>query len=232
MIDRFRRRIRRHMPAGAALLAALALGACQTGEGSRPLASADITTGTKPIAFESIDGPPEAVFNKLVASLATEADARRIRVVSRESDPVYRVRGYLAASVENGKGTVDWVWDVFDADRQRVLRVAGAENVGPGKDVWKEVDGDTVNRIAAQSLDEISTRLAQGLPPKPTGAVPQGAPDAAAEPAPEDLGPPPAVRTDDGPPIASTEPSGAMPGTMVAQAPEVPTSALTFAAHP
>ncbi|MCS0501473.1 hypothetical protein [Ancylobacter mangrovi] len=216
------------MPVGVALLAALALGACQTNDGSHPVARADITTGTKPIAFESIDGPPEAVFDKLVASLGTEANARKIQVVSREGDAAYRVRGYLAASVEGGKGSVDWVWDVFDADHERVLRVAGVEELGKGKDVWSELDDAAVERIASQSLDEISTKLAQGLPPKPAEAVPDAAPEPAEAPA---------VRMDNGPPIASAEPADgqdgeAGPGTALAEEASAPSQTLSFAARP
>ena len=207
-------RLRRLGPAVAALLAAFALTACQTGDGSKPVAGIS-SSGPKSIAFESIDGPPQPVFDKLVASLSTEANAQQVQVVSRESDAAYRVRGYLAASVEGGKGSVDWAWEVFDKDRERVLRVAGVEQVGKGKDVWDQLDDAMVNRIAAQSLDEITTRLASASsaprprPAKMTPAAPLEAP---------------AVRTDDGPPVASADD---IPADAV-----VPSTALTFASHP
>ncbi|MBS9478584.1 hypothetical protein [Ancylobacter radicis] len=223
MLDRLRRQIGRRLPTTAALLVALALGACQTGNGNKPVAATSLS-GTKSIAFESIDGPPQPVFDKLVASLSSEASTRQIPVVSRETPAAYRVRGYLAAAVTNGKGEVDWAWDVFDADQARVLRVAGTEKIGEGKDVWNRIDDATLTRIAAQSLDEISTRLAKGVPPSPA------APAAAEEPATGEPGAPPAVREDDGPVVA--EGTADEPGPAVAEAAAPASSGLAFAAHP
>src|ERR1700676_1556648 len=51
------------------------------------------------IAFESIDGPPESIFRKLVQDLNDEAASRQLAIVSREAPAQYRVRGYLAALV-------------------------------------------------------------------------------------------------------------------------------------
>ena len=79
------------------------------------------------MAFESIDGPPPEVFRKLVANLNDEADARQIAVVSRTGTATYRVRGYVSALVERGKTTFAWVWDVYDTDKRRTLRIAGEE---------------------------------------------------------------------------------------------------------
>lgn len=196
-------RCRRLVPAAAAVAAALLLAACQTGSGDSPTARASVgaSSPSRAIAFESIDGPPQPVFNRLVASLTNEADARNMRVVSRETDAGYRVRGYLAASIEDNKGTVDWAWDVFDKDRVRVLRVAGSEQVGNGADVWSRCNDEVVDRIAAQSLTEIASRL-DGAP-----ATSRQAPAQARPAAPEPAGAPPAVRPDDGPPVASTGPA-------------------------
>ncbi len=227
MIDRLRRLMGRRLPTTAALIAALALGGCQTANGNKPVASTSITGGNNAIAFESIDGPPQPVFDKLVASLSTEASARQVKVVSRQSPAAYRVRGYLAAAVANGKGEVDWAWDVFDADQERVLRVSGTEKVGDGKDVWNKLDDAALTRIAAQSLDEISTRLANGVPAPAAASDP-----AAAESAPvETPGAAPPVREDDGPVVA--EGAADEPGPAVAEATtQDGGAALTFAAHP
>lgn len=226
MLARFRP-LGRRLTTTAVLLAALALGACQTNGGNKP-ATAAISPGSKTIAFESIDGPPEPVFDRLVADLSEQAKARQLPIVSRESKAAYRVRGYLAASVANGKGEVDWVWDVFDADSDRVLRVAGREKLGPGKDVWEKLDDETVQRIAAQSLDEISTRLAVGTS---TSSGAAAAPSAdTPEPDPADA---PPVVPGDGPAVAAAVPDD-LPADIVAEAPETEgsTRALTFAAHP
>lgn len=162
-----------------ALTGALLLGACQTGGGKSPLATSSGGGTARAISFESIDGPPRPVFDKLVASLGTEADSRNIRIVSREQDAGYRVRGYLAASIEDDKGQVDWVWDVFDKDRVRVLRVAGSQQVGRGKDVWARIDDEMANRIASESLTEIASLIGGAPPARPpaTGTQPPQAPE-------------------------------------------------------
>ncbi|HSI40608.1 MAG TPA: hypothetical protein VLA00_08705 [Xanthobacteraceae bacterium] len=174
------------------LFAAALVAGCQTGSSGSPTARA--TSGTVParaIAFESIDGPPPPVFQRLVANLSTEAQERQLAVVSRDTEATYRVRGYLAASVEDGSGTVDWAWDVFDRDRVRVLRVAGTEKTGKGADVWARCDDAVLERIAGRSLDEIASRLDGSSPKRQTipAAVP-AAPEAAPEPIPEGDGPP------------------------------------------
>jgi hypothetical protein len=125
------------------------------------------------IAFESIDGPPLAIFQKLVADLSTEAEQRRILVVSRAGEPAYRVRGYLAALISHGKTHIGWVWDVYDAQKQRAFRVAG-EEVVPGKtaDAWALLDDAMLARIARTSMDQIvaflgapDTAVALAAPP-------------------------------------------------------------------
>ena len=70
----------------AVLLSLSLLAGCQTGGGSSP--TARTTSGTVPahaIAFESIDGPPPPVFQRLVANLSTEAQERKLAVVSRDT---------------------------------------------------------------------------------------------------------------------------------------------------
>jgi len=223
MIARLRRLLGRRLPTTAALLAALALGACQT-NGGKPVASGAIS-GTRAIAFESIDGPPQPVFDRLVASLTSEAKSQQVPVVSREArNAAYRVRGYFAAAVQNGQGEVDWVWDVFDADRERVLRVAGTEKVGAGKDVWNKLDDEAVNRIAARSLGEITTRLAAGPAPS----------QPAAPATPEEIEAAPPVQPDDTSAVAAAGTAAEEPGEAVAENADMapPGSALTFASHP
>jgi hypothetical protein len=116
------------------------------------------------VAFESIDGPPRPVFNKLVASLSAEAESRQVAVVSREADPAYRIRGYLAAHVEHGRTQFVFVWDVYDAAKQRALRISGEETGKLGKrkpaDAWAAADDAVVGRIARASMDQLVAFLA------------------------------------------------------------------------
>ena len=116
-------------PVGVLAVAALAASAagCSSlpSDGRASLASAATPGST--LAFESIDGPPPEVFRKLVTNLNDEAGARKIAVVPRSGAATYRVRGYVSALVERDKTTFAWVWDVYDTDKRRTLRIAGEE---------------------------------------------------------------------------------------------------------
>jgi len=112
------------------------------------------------VTFESIDGPPPAQFRKLVDNLNEEAQVRRLAVASRESPSAFRVRGYLAAKTAKGETTVSWVWDVFDGDQHRALRITGEESVkGRRRDAWTVADDAMLHRIARSSMDQLATFL-------------------------------------------------------------------------
>jgi hypothetical protein len=152
------------------LLAAAVAGCSTTGQPGGMFASARGTA----IAFESIDGPPPAVFRKLVATLAEEAEAHRVAVVSREGAASYRVRGYLSAHVERGKTTIAWVMDVYDADQRRALRVTGQEATGQragrkAAEAWTAADDKVLRQIARTGMERIAAfLLAPGAPPAVT----------------------------------------------------------------
>lgn len=126
------------------------------------------------VAFESIDGPPQAQFRTLVQNLSDEAQSRRLAVISREQPAVYRVRGYLATHVVKGQTTVSWVWDVFDKDENRALRIEG-EETGKGqlRDAWNVADAAMLKRIAHTSMDQLAAFLTS------PDVVPNAAPAAA-----------------------------------------------------
>jgi hypothetical protein len=125
-----------------------------------PMASVATDRGAS-IAFESIDGPPVAVFQNLVTTISAEAAARQVRVVSRTGVPAYRIRGYLAAIVVGGKSHISWVWDVYDADKRRVFRIAGEEASGrSGANAWAAADDGMVRRIARTSMERLVAFLA------------------------------------------------------------------------
>jgi hypothetical protein len=156
----------------AAALACLLLAACQTDNG--------LVTGSlgqsapRAIAFESIDGPPPTVFERLVAQLGKEAEARKLPIVSRSNASAWRVRLYLAAHLQKKQATISWVGDVFDVRYDRAFRVAGEEPVAPArKDVWALADDAVLARIAAKSLDAIMAEI--GAPERsPAPAEPAG----------------------------------------------------------
>jgi hypothetical protein len=141
----------------AAAACALALSACNQSSDAN-LSAAQPRGAT--VAFESIDGPPAGQFHTLVQDLNDEAQARRLAVISRESPSAYRVRGYLAASVEEDHTTISWVWDVFDRDQRRAFRITGAETANDRHgEAWTAADDAMLHRIARSSMDQLAAFL-------------------------------------------------------------------------
>lgn len=169
------RRIRgappRNRSRSVGVLAVAALAATAAGCSSLPLdgraSLARATASGSTLAFESIDGPPPEVFRKLVANLNDEADARQIAVVSRTGAATYRIRGYVSAQVERGKTTFAWVWDVYDTDKRRTLRIAGEEPAAAGRrsDAWAGADEQVLRRMARDGMDRIAGFLNSSAPP-------------------------------------------------------------------
>jgi hypothetical protein len=116
------------------------------------------------VAFESIDGPPPAVFERMVSVLDSESKLRNLSIVSREGSAAYRVRSYLSAQVIRGKTVIAWVWDVYDRDQQRALRLSGQEVGGrPGRDAWGAADDLVLRKIAQAGLSGL-TGMINGTP--------------------------------------------------------------------
>jgi hypothetical protein len=152
----------------AVCLAAFAAGCTTSNTSNASLATSAEATGPT-IAFDSIDGPPVGVFNRLVDNISTEAQARQIAIASREGAASYRVRGYLAAQVIRGQTHISWVWDVYDDDKLRTLRITGEEpGVRSGGDPWAAADEPMLRKIARTSMDRLAAHLRN--PGVPAGA--------------------------------------------------------------
>ncbi|RTE90801.1 hypothetical protein [Bradyrhizobium sp. LVM 105] len=183
------------------LAAATALGGCAGGGGSaaNSYAMAPSTGSGATVAFESIDGPPPQVFDRMVGVLDSESKLRSLSVVSREGSAAYRVRSYLSAQIVRGKTVIAWVWDVYDANQQRALRLSGEEptSAKAGRDAWAAADDLVLRKIAQAGFGGLSNMI-NGTPDAPSTA--------------------PGLR---GPAVASVAP--------VPPAPEMPASALGYA---
>jgi hypothetical protein len=164
--------------AAALLAVSCALGGCAGGGASSSGSYAMASTGSGPtVAFESIDGPPPQVFDRMVSVLDSESKLRNLSIVSREGGAAYRVRSYLSAQVVRGKTVIAWVWDVYDNNQQRALRLSGEEAAGKaGRDAWAAADDLVLRKIAQAGLSGLSGMI-------------NGTPDAAPSPAPERRGP-------------------------------------------
>ncbi len=121
------------------------------------------------VAFESIEGPPAAVFHKFVRTLKDEAGARQIAVVS-SGEAEYRLRGYLAAHTDGGTTSIAWAWDVYGAGQRRAFRLSGEDQGGAaGHNAWAAADDQMLRRIAQKGIEQLAVFIATARPP--SGAV-------------------------------------------------------------
>jgi len=150
-----------------------------TAEGPSPTASSQGFGPT--VAFDSVDGPPPQVFQRLVKVLETEGATRHISVVSRDANPTYRVRSYYAAQVKRGthNASIAWVWDVYTGDQSRAIRLSGTEPAGTaGADAWDAANDQVLRRISQAGLSGLTNLVnggeapAQSTPPVPEVASP------------------------------------------------------------
>ena len=163
----------RALRAALLLVALCALGGCANG--GAPAGAFASAGGGATVAFESIDGPPPPVFDRMVNLLDSESKLRNLAIVSRESGASYRIRSYLAAQVSRGRTTIAWVWDVYDRDQQRALRLSGEEPAGKaGRDAWAAADDVVLRRIAQAGLTGLAGMINGTAAPEAPAAPPPG----------------------------------------------------------
>jgi len=154
------------------LTVATALGGCAGGSGAaNSYAMAPSAGSGATVTFESIDGPPPQVFDRMVGVLDSESKLRSLSVVSREGSAAFRVRSYLSAQVVRGKTVIAWVWDVYDANQQRALRLSGEEPTAAkgGRDPWNAADDLVLRKIAQAGFSGLSNMI-NGTPDAPSTA--------------------------------------------------------------
>jgi hypothetical protein len=183
-----------HACVAAALIVSVAtLGGCAgnsagPGDAYAMAPSADGTT----IAFDQIDGPPPQVFDRMVNVLDSESKLRSLPIVSREGAAAYRVRSYLSAQVVAGKTVIAWVWDVYDRNQERALRLSGTERVaGASRDPWSAADDLVLRKIAQSGFSGLSSMLNGAAPAERTlqpAPKTSGPAIAAVSPTPADTG--------------------------------------------
>jgi hypothetical protein len=85
------------------------------------------------------------------------------------------VRSYLSAQIRGGRTMIAWVWDVYDRDQQRALRLSGEEATGkPGRDAWAQADDLVLRRIAQAGLTGLGGMINGTAPhePEPAPRIP------------------------------------------------------------
>ena len=62
--------------------------------------------------------------------------------------------------VEGGKPSFAWVWDVYDADKRRALRISGEEPAtGRARDAWSAADDQVLRGMARSGMERIAAFL-------------------------------------------------------------------------
>jgi len=130
------------------------------------------------VAFESLDGPPAPVSQRLMKSLKGEAGARQITVVAT-GQANFRVRGYLAAHEEGTGTTISWVLDAYDAGQHRAFRLSGEERASGH--MWTGTDDGVLQRIARVGMDQfVAYAATSGVGAAPSASSATGAATVAA----------------------------------------------------
>jgi hypothetical protein len=165
-----------------ALIAPLTLGACvavETAAEIAPDAAASrqfalregANLAQASLAIVSVEGAPPAIAADFSRRLDGAARARQLAVVD-VGKARYLVRGYLSASSTDDGAEIEYVWDVFTADKQRVQRLNDVVEVqGAGGDPWALASPAVLTSVAAKSADDLAAFLSN---------TPEAAPAAAA----------------------------------------------------
>jgi hypothetical protein len=97
------------------------------GDGETPQVAA--APGT--VAFEPIVGLPQSLALPLAQQLSTEAGARNLTIVPREtaSTAAVRAKGSFNAETVGEETVITYVWDLFDANGNRKSRFGGERRV-------------------------------------------------------------------------------------------------------
>ena len=138
----------------------------------------DVSLAGASVAFVSVDGPPAAISASFSQIMAREAVAHDI-VIADAKKARYLVRGYLSAYATTDGAAVQYVWDVFNKDKQRTQRVDDVLEVkGQGADPWRIVGEAALASVAAKSADDLAAFLSN----TPEAVAVIGSPVAAAQP--------------------------------------------------
>lgn len=165
----------RFLPLVLAFFAVWTLAGCSSGSLSNVFNSNSAGKGPlAPISFAPIIGAPSNVSSQLSGQLVSQAQQKKIPVVTEKGKSVdYTVRGYLAASQDQKSNKLAYIWDVTDKSGKRVHRIIG-EEVTPtkaGRDAWSTFDKAALQKIATKTAND----LAAWLPKQASGQAAQPA---------------------------------------------------------
>lgn len=122
--------------------------------------------------FDQILGVPTNRQDVLATEIARYAKGRSLTLV-RRGDPSasYRLLGFLSAVGGDAGVNVTYVWDIVDANNNRLHRITGIEVAGTATaDPWSGVSDQVLAAIAARTVEQVYAWLNQvpaGSPPPP-----------------------------------------------------------------
>jgi hypothetical protein len=124
-----------------------------------------VTLGPAPVkgagakfALTTVTGMPGADQIELEQALKKFATTRNLQLVDwGDATATYRVEGYISAIGDSNRVILVYVWDVFDAEGNRIHRFTGQEPArGGGADPWTAVTLGLVDDAARQTIDALA----------------------------------------------------------------------------
>jgi hypothetical protein len=119
--------------------------------------------GSSKIAIAPIIGTSPEVAQEMTTALVAAGKDRNLTLLTEGGKANYTLRGYLVASSEKRGSTISYIWDVNDAQGQRVGRISGDEVVATrsGSDPWSGVDSAAIRSIAGKTTSQLSAILSR-----------------------------------------------------------------------
>ena len=120
-----------------------------------------VRPGTR-LRFDSVVGATVEAVTPLNERLASRARAAGIKIAGN-TDPstTHVLKGYFSTLSEAGETTVIYVWDVYDAEGNRLHRINGQQKAGSAAgEGWGAVPPATMQAIADVTIEQLATWLA------------------------------------------------------------------------
>ena len=113
---------------------AVLLAACQSTPSHRPLSAGP----SAPIAIEAIDGVPPALQTALRDGLARGASQNGLSLTDHTERAKLRLHGYMHADRSKGEFEAFLVFDIFDAEENRLQRLTSSIKRNPSSGLSTE----------------------------------------------------------------------------------------------
>jgi hypothetical protein len=140
------------------LLAGLLLSACQSPSGPR-MAVGGLSA---PIGIEAIDGVPPALQTSLRDGLARGASQHGVKLTDHPEEAKLHLHGYMRADRSNNEFEGILVFDVFDADQNRLQRLTSSikRNKSSGLSVESLMTPAEIAQLGETAMADLAAYLA------------------------------------------------------------------------